>query len=362
MKFSPLLIGILFFFFISLPLTFLGTITATNQDVHNYVTYWENVSWSVSIIFIFPFVVGLTAKYYLEIPKLFEKLSKKIGNKQKSELSDFISSIDKKFNNPILPIIIFLITIALNYIYYIQILDKEPYCSWITSGSLFKDSLNTKSGFTYSGIYSAFIQVILIYWILNIAWKSFVFSLALFLFFNKYKFEMDVKPLHEDKCCGLKVIGDVGMIFNAILFLIGIYISLKVMDKIVIQDLPITNDIGNPIVLACYTFLAPLLFFLPLSAPHKKMKLMKQEFINPLIIYYSEMIDKLRNNPAIENKYDEIEKLDILIKKLDNQIPVWPFNFKSLQSFFGTVITPILPIILPFLVKAVVGVVKKCFA
>lgn len=362
MKLTPTSIAILFFFLISLTLTFAGAFTAVNTNVDNYINYWENISWSFSILFIFPFVVGLTAKYYLEIPKLFGKLSKNIRNDQKSEFAEFISSIDKKFNNPILPLLFLLIIIGLNYIYYIQILDKEPYFSWITNGHLFKEILNTKSGFSYSGLFSAFIQVFLIYWIFNIVWKSFVFSWGLFLFFNKYKFDVDVNPLHEDKCCGLKVVGNVGMIFNTVLFLIGVYISLKVIDKIVIQALPITNDIGNPIFLGCYAFLAPLLFFLPLSAPHNKMKHVKQKFMNPLILHYTESINKLRNNPESENKYVEIEKLDVLIKKLDNEITVWPFNFKSLESFFSMVVVPILPVILPFLVKAIVDIVKNIFA
>ncbi|OEU72533.1 MAG: hypothetical protein BA864_14660 [Desulfuromonadales bacterium C00003093] len=357
MKVTPISISILFFFFISLTLTFAGAFTAQNALVPNYVDYWENISWSISILCIFPLIVGLTAKYYNEIPRLFEELSKNIEPDQASKYHEFIRSIDKKFNYALLQVIFLLITIAINYIYYIQILDKEPYQSWITNGDLLKEVLNTRSGFTYAGLYSAIIQMTLIYWIVNIVWKSFVFSWGLLLFFNKYEFNVDVKPLHQDRCCGLRRIGEVGMIFNSILFLIGIYISLKVMDKIVIQDLPLANDIGNPILLGCYALLAPLLFFLPLSAPHKTMKSMKKEFICPLIVHYSEKINKVRNNPA--NEYEELEKLDSLIQKMNKQIPVWPFNFKSLESFLGTVIIPVLPVILPFLVKMIVDLIKK---
>ncbi len=183
--------------------------------------------------------------------------------------------------------------------------------------------------------------------------KSSSFSWGLNLFFNKYEFNVDVKPLHEDKCSGLKRIGDVGMIFNYIFFLIGIYLSLKVIDKLVIQEVPLTNDIGNPILLGFYIFLAPFLFLLPLWAPHKIMKSKKKEFIRPLIMHYSERIYRIQRIYRIgeepPNEYEELEQLDTLIQKLNKDIPVWPFDFKSWKSFLATVVFPSLPVILPFL-------------
>jgi len=335
----------------------------TDSSVSNFTGYWHNISWSISMLFIFPVVMGLTTKYYLEIPKLFESLSKNIPQEEKkaNDFSAFITSLEKQFNNPVFPILFLIATIVLNYVYYVQILDKEPYRGWITNGNILKDFLYTKSGFTVSGLYSAIIQMTLVYWMLNLVWTSFVFSKGLIDLFNNYKFEIDVHPLHEDKCCGLKKIGNVSMIFNTILFFIGIYISLKVIDKIVIQGLPLTNDIGNPTFLACYAILAPFLFFLPLSAPHKRMREAKELFIRPLITRYTELVKSVSTQNGTKSTYEDLENLDSLIKKLDKQIPVWPFNFRSLESFFGTVVVPILPIVLPFLVKAIENLINKGF-
>jgi len=236
-KSSPVWIGFLFFVFISLPLTLAGMLTPVNSTNSNYIEFYQNISWSISINIIFPIVAGLTAKYYIEVPKLFQELLTIPSDSCKFDRIRFIEKMDKLFNNPLLPIIIFLITLALNYVYYLQVLNKEAYSNWITNGSLFKEILGTKSGFSHSGVFSALVQVILVYWVLNVIWKSYAFSKGLFIIFSDCELDKHIKPLHEDQCSGLKRIGDVAMICNAILFLLGLYISLKVIDKLLSRNL-----------------------------------------------------------------------------------------------------------------------------
>ena len=166
----------------------------------------------------------------------------------------------------------------MNALYYVQQLDS-PEHSWISDGTLLKEQMGTARGFSAVGLYSAFLQTLLSYLMLNLTWTSLVFSWGLRRYFNVYRLDINVEPLHPDRCCGLKRIGDVAMIVNTILFLSGIYISLKVIDKIVVQGFPIWVDIGNPVLLASYAVLAPLMFFLPLTAAHKVMQDEKQRFL-----------------------------------------------------------------------------------
>ncbi|MFQ5912004.1 MAG: hypothetical protein ACE5JS_02360 [Nitrospinota bacterium] len=128
--------------------------------------------------------------------------------------------------------------------------------------------------------------------------------------FNQKGFSIRIEPLHPDGCCGLGNIGAVAMKLNMISFLIGIYLSLKVIDKVIVQGRSLGADIGNPIMLGGYAILAPLLFFFPLAAAHDRMK---------------------------------------------KGIPVWPFDFKSIGAFMGTVAVPILPVLLPFIIQFFVG-------
>jgi hypothetical protein len=72
------------------------------------------------------------------------------------------------------------------------------------------------------------------------------------------------------------------MLLNLTLFVLGIYISLKVIDKIVIQNSSLGEDIGNPIMLGGYLIIAPLLFFFPLGAAHRQLNDAKERFLEPV--------------------------------------------------------------------------------
>jgi hypothetical protein len=192
---------------------------------------------------------------------------------------------------------------------------------------------------------------------MNLVSKNIILAWSLHNYFNKHDFAIDIDPMHPDGCCGLKKIGDVSMIFNTILFLLGIYLSLKVIDKIVIQHLPLTSDIGNPIFLGTYIVLAPILFFVPLNAPHRKMKCLKEQYLKPLTSKYFTLIKTVESSGSTDT-YEEINKLEALITNLNKKVPVWPFNFKSLKAFFGTVIVPLLPVILPFALKIIIDWLK----
>lgn len=71
---SPVGLGIGFFLSVSLPLSVWASLLEPLKVEAGYVSYFDNISWSISMVFLFPFVVSLTLKYYLEIPILFEFL------------------------------------------------------------------------------------------------------------------------------------------------------------------------------------------------------------------------------------------------------------------------------------------------
>jgi hypothetical protein len=120
-----------------------------------------------------------------------------------------------------------------------------------------------------------------------------------------------------------------------------------------VQGFPIWVDIGNPVLLAGYAVLAPLMFFLPLTAAHKVMQDEKQRFLMIVANARSAQIRRLEREFSTDRVAD-IAKMGTLYNELERRIPVWPFNFRSLESFFGTIIVPVLPILLPFLVKFLV--------
>jgi len=267
--------------------------------------------------------------------------------------------VDRVFNPPLLAAGFLLATLGLNAIYYSQGLSKEPFQTWITNGTLLRGPLGTVSGFSVAGLISIVVQVGLIYWMMHLAWNALVFAWSLNVFFREFGPHVPVRPLHEDGCSGLRRIGDVGMVFNVILFVVGLYLSLKVIDRIVVQDLPLMHDIGNPAFLGSYVLLAPVLFFLPLAAPHRRMKEVKREYLRPLVEQYAAHVEAIRADG--EDRYDDLAKLDALMQTLKKRLPVWPFNVRSMRSFFGAVVTPLLPVLLPFAVKAVTDLLSGLF-
>ncbi len=134
------------------------------------------------------------------------------------------------------------------------------------------------------------------------------------------------------------------------LFLIGLYLSLKVIDKLAIQKLSLFSDIGNPVLLACYAIAAPLLFFLPLSAAHRVMQRERDRFLLPIAQEYKRAVSSFRADAGPDN-VQRLEKYGSLYDDLKKRVPVWPFDFRSLQAFFGAVIVPVLPILLPVAVQ-----------
>jgi hypothetical protein len=44
---------------------------------------------------------------------------------------------------------------------------------------------------------------------------------------------------------------------------------------------------------------------------------------------------------------------------MKRSIPAWPFDFKSLEAFFGIIVVPLLPVLLPAIVNGLFRLVQK---
>jgi hypothetical protein len=354
---SPVGLGIGFFLSVSLPLSVWASLLEPLKVEAGYVSYFDNISWSISMIFLFPFVVSFTLKYYLEIPILFEFLLQKTDQGHK-HLDEFYTWLDRRFNSYWVSSVALALTIGLNMIYFYQIFQHQEFTDWITSGKLLGFLSTRGRGLTTVGLYAALIQTVLVYWILNLLWRGAILAWGLHELFNKRNYPVKIQPLHPDHCCGLRKIGDVAMMLNLTLFVLGIYISLKVIDKIVIQNSSLGEDIGNPIMLGGYLIIAPLLFFFPLGAAHRQLNDAKERFLEPVNQKCERLFRELADVTLDDKGFTAVQAfsaLDTAITRLHKEIPVWPFDFRSLQAFAGTIVIPILPIILPFAIKLIFG-------
>src|SRR4029077_4448693 len=99
---SPVPLGIWFFFVVSLTLSVWAKLSEPPpQEGVRYLSFFDNISWSISMIYLFPFVASLTLKYYLEIPNLFTFLLDQASHDHanQSRLDEFYVWLDRRFNS-----------------------------------------------------------------------------------------------------------------------------------------------------------------------------------------------------------------------------------------------------------------------
>lgn len=360
-KANPYTLGIGFFVAVPLFLTVWSIVNEYANSEHrsfSYITYIENISWSFSMFYLFPFILALTLAYYRAIPDLFfnQLIGKVVIPKKKEDAKksadkdvddEFLEKYKKKFfdkfNHPWIPVAAILISTTLSFVYVDRVRTND-FDGWMfESGSL-----------TTVGVYAIVVQVFLGYWVLNLLFKALVFTILLNKLFDEEKFKINLDPVHEDNACGLRSIFRVTTMLNIMIFLGGIYLSLNVIDKLVVQEVGFSKDIVSPVMLALYALLAPFLFFLPLWAPHNAMLKKKQSFIEPVCQQLEDSINDIKHrNKCDESKIALVTKLREERLNLLKQIPVWPFDIRSLNAFFGAVIMPVVPTVLPFVVNAI---------
>ena len=335
-----------------------------------YLSYSQNLSWSVSLLVLFPAFFSLTLYFYQKAPRVLKQLylhlAHPVHDKQhkmqgddnsqsetpKDEYQALCAAIEQKANSCWVKALVLILVLGLNFLYFHQVIDHytnlSQYCYSYGSWMIQPDSKgDTILGvFSLHGFFAALLQCFVSFWVVMFIVRSLVFTYHLYIFFNDSGFNISLNPLHPDTMCGLGELGRLAVQQAGVMLVIGCYVSLKFIDKIYIQHASLLQDIGNPVILLGYTIVAPLLFFSLLGAAHHKMREAKEKFLKNLCDQQITLGDELRtfsNNADIENNLELLEKAHSIQQQYAKSILVWPFNWKSLQGFFLAVIVPLLP-------------------
>jgi hypothetical protein len=350
-KLNPVNAGLLFFCFVSLPLTIWGSFSTPEDSSKVTNQYFYSIAWSVTILTIFPLLIGLTVKYYSEIPILIQELLSHVSAEAPQGLKkEYLLYFSHRFSNRYAWPVFCLITLLINYVFLYQFLRGPIKGLWGNGEHLKWLFNNSPEGLSPVGIFAITIQLGLVYWLINVAWNSFLLSNCLHKLFATFQDYISLNPVHPDGCCGLRRLGSIAMIFSSIIFLIGMYISINVIDHTLIQGQSLFSDIGLPICLACYAVFAPVLFFLPLSTAHRTMQREKDAFLLPLANKSRKMLTDLCNDNDVQ-RIDTFRQFGNIYRDLDKNIPVWPFDLRSIQTFFGTIVVPVVPVAITILVE-----------
>ncbi|UCD76275.1 MAG: hypothetical protein JSV91_04990, partial [Phycisphaerales bacterium] len=156
-----------FYVLVTVPLFLISALTPPPfpPEEQEFITFLDNISWSLSMAFLFPPIVGLTLLYYRKIPAIFEYLINELlesGND--AELRGFLSWMRTRFHERFTPIAFLIVTLVLNVIYFRQILGSaNPKADWMNSGHLLQSWFGAPRGLTWAGLYAAIVQIVLIY-------------------------------------------------------------------------------------------------------------------------------------------------------------------------------------------------------
>lgn len=171
---------------------------------------------------------------------------------------------------------------------------------------------------------------------------------------NYFKHPPNIQPLHPDCCGGLSPLGKLSMKLNLGAFIFGIVAVIAVIVNIrPPNDMPIFHPL-NLLLITGYLVGASIAFFLPLFAAHHAMKESKYRVIQIINQNYQRVNDELmkvlQSSKNVDSKtIDELDSLKNL-HDIAFRMPVYPLNFQTVSSFFGSICAPLLIFALQILI------------
>lgn len=352
---TPFQFGLSFLILVAIPLTLWSLYADQDMPTHIhgtlYITYLKNISWSLSLLIIFPLFLGLSLHFYNTYPSVLQHLYYTTTiEPDQAFFHRLCKKIDHSANHKLIPFAaIFVAALYTAYIYISQ-LSNADVTSWMTNGTYLStypaggDS-GLEKGFTNRGVVAFIIQVILTAWLLIFVTRSLLFIRGLFDLFSSKEANIRLDPYHPDNLSGLARLSQLATLQAMMMCLIGLYVSLKIIDRIYFQQISIFTGIGNSITIASYVVIAPTVYFLTLGSAYNKMREAKEVVVSVFSNKIKEVINEIKTETDA-GKNDQylvyLKNLEERKSSLDNSILVLPFHIKTLQGFFSAVLTPLI--------------------
>jgi hypothetical protein len=175
------------------------------------------------------------------------------------------------------------------------------------------------------------------------------------------KQDLNLIPLHPDRCGGLRSLGDYSVKTAYLISLFGLYIGIF-MPNIFKQG-------GEQyiwyifITLFLYMIFSFGCFFGPLFTAHKGMKTAKEnllldiskQFQEDYLIAQTSLSD---DSEALKHKVEKIKELRVFYAMTDD-FPVWPFDIHTLRRYLLAVPTPLVAPLISLFSKSIVTFFKN---
>ncbi len=165
---------------------------------------------------------------------------------------------------------------------------------------------------------------------------------------------IEIKPIAPDKSGGLRSLGELSLAFTY--FLVPIMIQL-IAHYFTWRRLNLGFILGLAGVIPLTTFV----FFYPLGVVHKVMAEAKRSTLTSISNKYLSVnrsilnnLNAAENDISLSSKKEIMELLENLYTKAEN-MPVWPFNLKTLSHFFAIAFGPVILILFELIIQKILS-------
>ncbi|HBB32461.1 MAG TPA: hypothetical protein DDZ80_23165 [Cyanobacteria bacterium UBA8803] len=158
------------------------------------------------------------------------------------------------------------------------------------------------------------------------------------------KTELNVNPLHPDRCGGLRSLSDYSLKTTYLAAVLGIMVGF-------IEYQFITQGVGRVywfahFIIPLHVILSIACFFGPLLAAHRGMRRAKEELLYEIAQQFQE--DYSQIHASLTGDAETFKKGTEKIKELrafytlTEEFPVWPFDVQTFRRFLLTIPTPLI--------------------
>jgi len=154
------------------------------------------------------------------------------------------------------------------------------------------------------------------------------FTIKFSKYFNNSRMFL-IRPLSPDRAGGLAPLGEVTLYL--------FYMSISFFPNLFTTSLILGYPFIHKILYPFYFMFTFYLFYFPLSAPHKSMKIARHSELTKISDKYNTIYNKFIHNNEVRNNLnktvlDELKDVSDLYNQT-RKMPVWPFDFEIFVKF-----------------------------
>lgn len=291
-------------------------------------------------------IIGIfSVKLYTLFERIFYKLYKdNVLELDRDQFNKKLRSWGEFFNNKHISIITYTVTIIV-----------FPASIWLKlHNTMSWEILPGESSLTWTSITTLPLNIFGIYLLVQFALRL----LLCFFILRDGMTHIRVHILHPDNCGGLGAVGELSMLLNVLVFIVGIIVAGSIFPVIYYFELPVFN-ISTILVLSSYLFFSFFIVFTPLYITHNNMRKARDRLLN-FLNYEFEIVNKSLQQKLYDDEdheyQQEIGKIEELRNLFDliKQQPVWPFNMSVAYSFVGSILPPFTVIFIESFIKKII--------